>query len=847
MSLSRRTGARFQASIWPGFVDAMTGLLLVLMFVLTIFMVVQFVLQETIKGQGSALQELNQNIQQKDEELRDLSDQIAALGDALGLERVTAEGLREEVAGLSANLAASRDEGLRQSALLLAMTVERDEKQAELDAATTQITSFEAQVADLLLQKANAEGQIADFETQVAGLISQNSQAAGEITDFEAQVAQLLAAQTQNQTTIAELQGEQATLEQSLEAARATITAQIAAANLAQSQQEALDAMIADLRAQAEDTQTSLVGTLALLADEKTRAEELAGQNAELQSQAEDLTVTLNTTAIEAAAAEILRERLAETQAALSAEETERLAQAAAAEKLRKDLEGSQAALTAMTLNLDAERRRAEETLALLEAAKSTGNELTEKLSTALLALEAAEAAKQLTAEELATAKANGEVSQEKLQEALIKLTNREAELTQLQASLLDVETDLQGSVTDAERLAADLVASENARVAAQTALIAAQSNLEARNAEVTRLQAALAQQQGTSANQSEELTKLRQDLITAQAERDAARATLANADQDLLASQAVVQQLGEDLKAAQSLADGVDDLRNQLASAIARKLAAEQSATDQLSKAEEQSVLLAAAQIALDEQKEISTEAQRQVSVLSEQVSELRAQLGGLQATLGDFERRDEASQVEIAALGGKLNTALGQVASEERKNRLLQEAENKRLLEEAERLAAEAQSLERYKSEFLEQLRDILEGRDGVSIVGDRFVFSSEVLFPPGGADLSDAGKDEIAKIANLLKEIAAQMPDGIDWVLQVDGHTDDQQMSGNGSFDNNWELSQARALSVVLYMINDLDLPPNRLSANGFGEYQPLNPEDSVFARSQNRRIELKFTEK
>ncbi|MGB0798776.1 MAG: OmpA family protein, partial [Planktomarina sp.] len=137
--------------------------------------------------------------------------------------------------------------------------------------------------------------------------------------------------------------------------------------------------------------------------------------------------------------------------------------------------------------------------------------------------------------------------------------------------------------------------------------------------------------------------------------------------------------------------------------------------------------------------------------------------------------------------------------------------------------------------------------EGRDGVRIVGDRFVFSSEVLFPPGGAELSDAGKGEIAKIASLLREIADQMPDGIDWVLQVDGHTDNQPMSGNGDFSNNWELSQARALSVVLYMVNFLGLPPERLSANGFGQHQPLNPADTFAARAQNRRIELKFTEK
>jgi len=139
------------------------------------------------------------------------------------------------------------------------------------------------------------------------------------------------------------------------------------------------------------------------------------------------------------------------------------------------------------------------------------------------------------------------------------------------------------------------------------------------------------------------------------------------------------------------------------------------------------------------------------------------------------------------------------------------------------------------------------VLGAQDGVQIVGDRFVFSSEVLFPPGGADLSGAGEAEIAKVAGILQNIADDIPAGIDWVLQVDGHTDNVPLLGTGKFADNWELSQARALSVVRYMVNSLGIPPDRLSANGFGEYQPVNTDDTPEARAQNRRIELKFTEK
>ena len=175
------------------------------------------------------------------------------------------------------------------------------------------------------------------------------------------------------------------------------------------------------------------------------------------------------------------------------------------------------------------------------------------------------------------------------------------------------------------------------------------------------------------------------------------------------------------------------------------------------------------------------------------------------------------------------------------------MEEAERARLQAETERLAAEAQNLERYRSEFFGQLRDVLDGQDGVRVEGDRFVFSSEVLFPPGSATLSAAGQVEIAKVGAILQQIADDIPDSIDWVIRVDGHTDNVPLSGGGAFANNWELSQARALAVVLYMIETQGIPPDRLAANGFGEYQPVNTENSDAARAQNRRIEIKLTER
>ena len=195
-------------------------------------------------------------------------------------------------------------------------------------------------------------------------------------------------------------------------------------------------------------------------------------------------------------------------------------------------------------------------------------------------------------------------------------------------------------------------------------------------------------------------------------------------------------------------------------------------------------------------------------------------------------------------------MNAALAKAAAEERRRRKLEEEERKRLEKELiakEELANQALDLAKYKSEFFGRMKDFLEDREGVRIVGDRFIFSSEVLFAPGKANLSSKGENELLKVGQILNAIMSDIPEKINWVIQVDGHTDNSPLRNSPLFADNWELSQARALSVVRFMIRELYIPPARLSANGFGEFQPLNPADTPEARAQNRRIELKLTEK
>lgn len=219
-----------------------------------------------------------------------------------------------------------------------------------------------------------------------------------------------------------------------------------------------------------------------------------------------------------------------------------------------------------------------------------------------------------------------------------------------------------------------------------------------------------------------------------------------------------------------------------------------------------------------LDEERQLSARALSQVELLNQQISALRRQIAALEDALDASESRDRESQTKIADLGRRLNVALAQ----------------------------RVQELNRYRSDFFGRLREILSDRPDIRIVGDRFVFPSEVLFPSGAAELNPEGQDQMFKVADALIQIGREIPDDIQWVLRVDGHTDNIPVSGTGRFQDNWELSQARALAVVKYFI-ERGIPAERLVAAGFGEFQPLEDADTDEARAKNRRIELKLTER
>ncbi len=225
----------------------------------------------------------------------------------------------------------------------------------------------------------------------------------------------------------------------------------------------------------------------------------------------------------------------------------------------------------------------------------------------------------------------------------------------------------------------------------------------------------------------------------------------------------------------------------------------------------------LTSTESALEGERKLSAEARSQVDLLNRQILALRQQLGRLEAALDAAEKKDRESQVQIADLGRRLNLALAQKVEE----------------------------LSRYRSEFFGRLREVLGNRRDVAIVGDRFVFQSEVLFPSGSAELNDAGHEQMAKLAKTLLEISAKIPTELKWVLRVDGHTDRLPIR-TAQFPSNWELSTARALSVTKYLIGQ-GVPPERLAATGFGEFQPLDDRSDEIGYRRNRRIELKLTER
>ena len=758
MALSRRTGQRFQASIWPGFVDAMTGLLLVLMFVLTIFMVIQFVLRETITGQES--------------ELDALAAQIVSISDALGLEKAKVVELEGELGILTSTLNDTEAANDQQSLLIESLSLQNKENKAALDSAVIQITQFETEVAKLLAAQAASRLQIDQLQNERKSMIDQQEALA------------LTLAQARDEINLAEQE-----------------------ARLRAAEREALQALIRSLESEQSEAKKTF-----------------EGQSNEIQ----------------------------ELKVALDDEEAARLIEAAAATELRRRLKEADTELTAMTLALEEERKRAEETLTLLAAVDAAKLEIEDNLRQTILALEAANLKIGNNETELKTLQENAQSSDSELDEIKVALAASLARQQRLELELSNLSKNISQQAVEVQDFNEKLTIAENDLAVALLSLDEERLDWQAREAESIQ-----------------EIENLRSKLA------------------DTLAARWV---------SAQSQKEAVDNLKR----ALAAKLVSDKLNEEKVSNFNQKEILLQKAEQQLQEQSQKLSKtsdsllkSQRETALLNQQVLELRRQLSSLQSLLTLSEEKDRDEEIQLQNLGNRLNAALARVASEERKKRQLEQslrleieaklneitilnsnlisskvnleraetkaqleedkriklevAEFKRLQADRERLKTQATELERYKSDFFGRIRELVEGRDGIKIVGDRFVFSSEVLFDVGKADLSLPGRLEIQKVAVILNQIVEEIPKNLNWIIRVDGHTDNTSMVSGAEFKDNWELSQARALSVVRFMISDLGLPKTRLAATGFGEFQPVSSGSSPADLAQNRRIEIKLTEK
>ncbi|MCC5954768.1 MAG: peptidoglycan -binding protein [Natronohydrobacter sp.] len=481
----------------------------------------------------------------------------------------------------------------------------------------------------------------------------------------------------------------------------------------------------------------------------------------------------------------------------------------------------------------EAQARALSEQEALQLALASLRDELSLEAEAARLAAARADAVEAALAQAQAEALAQ-EATLAQLSAALAAVqedaASREISLAQLAAALADSEA-IRRDLSDADAaLRADLDAAEAAALAEAAAAEALRARLadaqvqlseeeRLRLAEAAATEALRAQLADTEAQLSEEERRRLADAAAA----EALRARLEGADAELTAMTLALEE--QRRRAEETL--------TMLAAARAGQEELETALALEISERERLAALRAMAESALSERDAQSLEDQRRLEVLNQQVAALRGQVGGLQDLLGEARAREEAAQTQIESLGADLNLALAQLAAEERRRADLE--------------AAERERLESFRSEFFGQLRQVLEGRQGVEIVGDRFVFSSEVLFELGSADLAPEGRAQIGDVVAILNDVADRIPPDIDWILQVEGHTDNLPIAPGGRFADNWALSQARALSVVRYLTEERGFPAFRLSAAGFGEYRPVDPRNTFEARSRNRRIELKLTER
>ena len=374
-------------------------------------------------------------------------------------------------------------------------------------------------------------------------------------------------------------------------------------------------------------------------------------------------------------------------------------------------------------------------------------------------------------------------------------------QLGALRAEAARVGADRDTLKTERDRLSARLADQSALAQAAQ----ARDAQLQAQLADAARRNDAAGQQ---AAAVAADLSKTQTELATARDMLEQIRRQAEAADRTVQTDRATLAAKLSDLARLAQQVQSLTALRDQL----------EAQAQDAAVRATTEAQRQAAVAAELSGQKTLADSERAQLALMTQQVAGLRDELASVKAALESSEASDKGKDVQIANLGQRLNAALAQ----------------------------KVQELQGYRSEFFGKLRQVLAGRPGIQVVGDRFVFQSEVLFPAGSDALSGPGQDQIAQLAATLKSISAQIPPDVNWLLRVDGHADHQPVDPTGNFVDNWDLSAKRAINVVKLLIAD-GVPPERLAATAFADYQPLDPSNTPEAYAKNRRIEIRLTDR
>ena len=373
------------------------------------------------------------------------------------------------------------------------------------------------------------------------------------------------------------------------------------------------------------------------------------------------------------------------------------------------------------------------------------------------------------------------------------RVAGQDATMSDMRAQIASL-----GELLNLERKANDDLAAELARIS---------SNLADATRERDALEAQLADTSTTLEQRESEMAQLIALQADSQAALVAAQASLADRLAALETAEAALADSRERIAALEMTLE-------ERVAALEASVLQRQQVESELADATSQNNL---SRVRISELEEANAASKAEVIQLTNALTALRLRMEELTTLLAEKEAEAARDKIAIASLGKSLNNAL----------------------------ASRVQELQRFRSEFFGRLRDILRGRDDVRIVGDRFVFQSEVLFAQGQANIAVEGEQQLAKLAVALTQIATEIPDDIDWVLQVEGHTDDIPVRA-GRFADNWDLSTERALSVVRFLAGQ-GLPPNRLAAAGYGEFQPLDSAGTDESRRRNRRIEMKLTQR